>query len=98
MLPFALMLCWTLAIFSAVPGEGVTRPGAIPSLDPFAMIGLGVLTFLFMLAVAAPQLWWGWQLTSHYDGLHSTTTQVLRGLGLVLLLSPWWITLPIGSR
>ena len=90
MLPFGLILCWTLLLFATTaPGKAPT----IPMLDPFSMLFLGVATFILMLAVAAPQLWWGWRLTSYYSDLRSPTTLILRALGIVMLLSPWWITL-----
>ena len=90
LLPFTLMLCWCAALFATtVPGQ---LP-VIPTLDPFGMIGLSLMSFLFMLIVAGPQLWWAWQLTSHYDTLRTTTAMTLRIAGVTLILTPLWLSL-----
>src|SRR5450830_21007 len=90
MLPFGLVVSWTALFFvSTTPG----KPPAIPILDPIGMIGLGIMTLLCMLAVAGPQLWWGWKLTSYYTELRSRTALVLRFTAALLLLSPYLLSL-----
>jgi len=89
MLPYAVVLTLTLAIFASANLQ--PRP-SIPMLDPIGMLALGLLCFLFMLAVAGPQVWWIWRMTVYNPALRSKTALALRTIALVLLLSPWWIT------
>jgi hypothetical protein len=90
LLPFAVMLCWSIA---ALATAGPNWPPNIPILDPFAMIGLDLMSFLFMLAVAGPQVWRAWRLPSDYVDLQSKTALVLPITALMLFLTPFMLSL-----
>lgn len=95
LLPFALVLCWETAFFATFTPN---QQPIIPMIDPIGMIGLNLMSFVFMLAIAGPQLWWAWRLTSYHDDLRSNTTLVLRIAAVVLLLSPWLMSWILSAR
>lgn len=86
LLPFGLLFSLTLV---AVASAGLGQPGQAPLFEPFAMLGLLVVSWLFMVAVAGPQIWWVWRLTSYDTALSSPTALALRVTGLLLVAGPF---------
>ena len=88
--PFTVLVCWSIAALSTVVPN---QPPMIRILDPFAMIALGFMSYLFMLAVAGPQVWRAWALTSYHVELRSKAALGLRIAIAVLVSCPFIFSL-----
>lgn len=84
-LPLACVSVWLACILSAAPG----RQPIMPIIDPFVMMGIFAMSFLFTATVAGVSAAWSWDVVRACPDSRSRVALGLRLLTAALLASPF---------
>lgn len=81
-IPLTSCVVWTAAILG-------DHEGRIPMLDPIAMIGLSLVSFIGTFLLAGSSALWSWDLARKHPDSRSPTALAFRLMTVAVLVSPF---------